>query len=144
MGSLRCDCREQLEAALTRIGQEGGVVIYLRQEGRGIGLANKIRAYALQNEGVDTVDANRLLGLPDDLRSYEIAGEILRELGVESVRMMTNNPLKIEGLSSSGVPVEGHEPLLCDVHGLAHGYLEVKRDRMGHLIPGAWKPPKTA
>ena len=144
MGSLRCDCREQLEAALTRIGQEGGVVIYLRQEGRGIGLANKIRAYALQNEGVDTVDANRLLGLPDDLRSYEIAGEILRELGVESVRMMTNNPLKIEGLSSSGVPVEGHEPLLCDVHGLAHGYLKVKRDRMGHLIPGAWKPPKTA
>ena len=140
MGSLKCDCREQLETALGRIGAEGGVVIYLRQEGRGIGLANKIRAYALQNQGVDTVDANRMLGLPDDLRSYEIAGRILQGLGVESVRLLTNNPSKINGLSDAGVPIESHEPLICDVTGLARGYLEVKRDRMGHLIPGAWQP----
>jgi GTP cyclohydrolase II len=141
MGSLKCDCREQLETALTRIGEEGGVVIYLRQEGRGIGLANKLRAYALQNDGADTVDANRILGLPDDLRSYEIAGEILAELGIESVRLLTNNPSKINGLRGSGMAIETHEPLICDVHGLAKGYLEVKRDRMGHLLPGEWQPP---
>ena len=141
MGSLKCDCREQLEVALERIGREGGVVIYLRQEGRGIGLANKVRAYSLQNQGVDTVDANRLLGLPDDVRCYQIAGEILQEIGVESVRLMTNNPKKIRGLTDAGVPIDGHEPLICDVDGLARGYLEVKRDRMGNLIPGAWHPP---
>ncbi len=142
MGSLKCDCREQLETALTRIGTEGGVVIYLRQEGRGIGLANKIRAYALQNQGIDTVDANRMLGLPDDLRCYRLAGRILQDLGVESVRLMTNNPSKISGLTDAGVPIASHEPLLCDVDGLALGYLAVKRDRMGHLIPGEWNPPK--
>jgi GTP cyclohydrolase II len=140
--SLKCDCRDQLETALTRIGAENGVVIYLRQEGRGIGLANKIRAYALQNEGADTVDANRILGLPDDLRSYELAGRILQDLGVLSVRLMTNNPTKIQGLADAGVDVVRHEPLLCDVDDLAQGYLEVKRDRMGHLIPGSWEAPK--
>jgi GTP cyclohydrolase II len=143
LGSLKCDCREQLEEALTRIGSEGGVVIYLRQEGRGIGLANKIRAYALQNQGVDTVDANRMLGFPDDLRSYELAGRILQEIGVKSVRLMTNNPTKISGLTNAGVPIDSHEPLICDVEGLARGYLEVKRDRMGHLIPGVWHPTRT-
>lgn len=141
MGSLKCDCREQLETALERIGQEGGVVVYLRQEGRGIGLANKIRAYALQNEGADTVDANRMLGLPDDLRSYKLAGRILQDIGVLSVRLMTNNPSKISGLSSAGMTVESHEPLICDVDGLASGYLQVKRDRMGHLLPGDWRSP---
>ncbi len=143
MGSLRCDCRQQLETALARIGREDGVVIYLRQEGRGIGLANKIRAYALQNQGIDTVDANRLLGLPDDLRCYKLAGRILQDLGVKSVRLLTNNPSKINGLNDAGIPIASHEPLLCDVDGLAQGYLEVKRDRMGHLIPGAWKPDQT-
>jgi len=138
MGSLKCDCREQLEAALERIAKEGGVVIYMRQEGRGIGLANKIRAYALQNQGADTVDANRILGLPDDLRSYELAGRILQSLGVRSVRLLTNNPTKVHGLAEAGMPVATHEPLLCEVDGLAQGYLEVKRDRMGHLIPGAY------
>jgi GTP cyclohydrolase II len=118
-------------------------VIYLRQEGRGIGLANKIRAYALQNQGVDTVDANRMLGFPDDLRSYELAGRILQEIGVKSVRLMTNNPTKISGLTNAGVPIDSHEPLICDVEGLARGYLEVKRDRMGHLIPGVWHPTRT-
>tara|TARA_Y100001978_G_C23467473_1_gene325338 strand:- start:1 stop:663 length:663 start_codon:yes stop_codon:yes gene_type:complete len=143
MGSLKCDCRQQLETALQRISEEDGVVIYLRQEGRGIGLANKIRAYALQNKGVDTVDANRMLGLPDDLRCYKLAGRILQYLGVVSVRILTNNPSKINGLNDAGISVDGHEPILCDVDGLALGYLEAKRDRMGHLIPGAWKPQRS-
>ena len=123
-------------------GEEGGIVIYLRQEGRGIGLANKLRAYALQNDGADTVDANRILGLPDDLRNYEIAGELLLKLGVGSVKLLTNNPSKISGLEGSGMSIETHEPLICDVHGLAKGYLEVKRDRMGHLLPVEWQPPE--
>src|SRR3954471_12895903 len=106
LGSLKCDCRDQLDAALERIAAEGtGVVVYLRQEGRGIGLGNKIRAYALQNSGVDTVDANLQLGFEADSRSYDIAGSILADLGVQSVRLMTNNPLKVRGLEDAGVKV---------------------------------------
>jgi GTP cyclohydrolase II len=139
LGSLKCDCREQLEAALARIAKGGeGVVIYLRQEGRGIGLANKVRAYALQNEGADTVDANRMLGFGDDLRSYEFAGHILQELGVRSVALMTNNPSKIKGLEKHGVVVSKQEAHVCAVSDLAAGYLAVKRDRMGHLLPVDW------
>jgi len=102
-GSLKCDCREQLHVALEKIAAEGaGVLVYLRQEGRGIGLGNKIRAYALQSGGADTVEANLALGFEADERSYDIAGAILRDLGVLSVRLMTNNPLKVKGLEDAG------------------------------------------
>lgn len=133
LGSLKCDCREQLEVALERIRDEGGVVIYLRQEGRGIGLANKIAAYALQEGGLDTVDANRALGLPDDARSYDSAADILADLGIESIRLMTNNPRKIERLASLGVQVA--ERVGASIEANLHnvGYLAVKRARMGHL-----------
>ncbi|MBM66034.1 MAG: GTP cyclohydrolase II [Myxococcales bacterium] len=133
LGSLKCDCRDQLDLALQRIAEEGGIVLYLRQEGRGIGLANKLRAYALQNEGADTVDANRLLGLEDDLRSYDFAAHVLNELGVQSVRLMTNNPAKISGLRAEGIAVN-HEPHQAEADGQAQSYLDAKRDRMGHLL----------
>ena len=134
MGSLRCDCRAQLDAALARIQREGrGVLVYLVQEGRGIGLGNKIRAYALQDQGVDTVDANLKLGFEADLRSYDLAAAILADLGVGSVRLMTNNPAKLKGLEASGVRVAAHEPHWVDVHADAAEYLAVKKDRMGHL-----------
>lgn len=131
--SRRCDCREQLAFALGYIQEHGGVVIYLHQEGRGIGLGNKIRAYALQDQGVDTVDANLKLGFEADLRSYDLAAAILADLGVGSVRLMTNNPAKLKGLEASGVRVAAHEPHWVDVHADAAEYLEVKKDRMGHL-----------
>jgi GTP cyclohydrolase II len=134
MGSLKCDCRAQLDSALERIARAGcGVLIYLRQEGRGIGLGDKIRAYALQDGGADTVDANVRLGLPVDARRYDAAAAILRDLGVRSVALMTNNPDKITGLRAAGIPV---------VRRIAHWvpsslqsahYLETKRDRLGHL-----------
>src|SRR5688572_25421184 len=111
LGSQRCDCRAQLDAALAKIAAEGrGVVVYLVQEGRGIGLGNKVRAYQLQDEGHDTVDANLALGFDADLRSYELAAGILRELGVTSLRLMTNNPSKIAGLESAGMVVDAQEP----------------------------------
>lgn len=137
LGSLKCDCREQLETALSRIARNGrGVVLYLRQEGRGIGLTNKIRAYALQAKGVDTVDANRELGLPDDTRTYDQSASMLRWLGVRSVRLMTNNPEKEQALRTLGIEVRGRIPVLIrpNVHSLA--YLETKRDRMQHKLPG--------
>lgn len=136
LGSLKCDCREQLESALATIARRGrGVVIYLRQEGRGIGLVNKLRAYALQAQGHDTVDANRLLGLPDDTRRYDAAAAILKYLGVESVVLMTNNPLKIEGLRALGVEVAERLPVFVPANEHSSGYLETKRIRMGHLLP---------
>jgi GTP cyclohydrolase II/3,4-dihydroxy 2-butanone 4-phosphate synthase/GTP cyclohydrolase II len=135
-GSLRCDCRAQLDRALDFIAQQNcGVLLYLRQEGRGIGLGNKIRAYALQQEqGLDTVDANERLGFPDDLRRYDIAGEMLRNLGVESVDLITNNPLKIAGLVDEGVPVRRRIPSRTLTNPLNVDYLKTKRDRSGHLI----------
>ena len=133
-GSLKCDCKAQLDTALRLIQSEGrGVVIYLRQEGRGIGLGNKIRAYALQSAGADTVDANRILGFEDDLRSYEPAAKMLAGLKVRSINLLTNNPLKIEGLQRLGVVVQRRTPLVAGRNTVNQGYLETKRERMGHL-----------
>ena len=140
-GSVKCDCKQQLEAAQAEIARRGaGAILYLRQEGRGIGLANKIRAYALQAEGADTVDANRMLGLPDDARRYDVAAAMLAELGIASVRLMTNNPDKVEKLRALGVDVSSRVPVLVRVEStIAAGYLDVKRRRMAHAIPEA--PP---
>jgi GTP cyclohydrolase II len=133
LGSLKCDCRDQLDAALDRIAAEGtGVVVYLRQEGRGIGLGNKIKAYALQNEGADTVEANLKLGFESDLRSYDLAGAILQDLGVRSVRLMTNNPLKQRGLELAGVTITQRVPHWVGENQHNAGYLAVKRRKMGH------------
>jgi 3,4-dihydroxy 2-butanone 4-phosphate synthase/GTP cyclohydrolase II len=135
--SLRCDCRDQLELALGRIADEGrGVLVYLRQEGRGIGLGNKVAAYALQDAGRDTVDANLELGFGADLRSYELAAAILRDLAVRSVRLMTNNPAKVEGLGKAGIPVVEHEPHWVEPHDESRAYLETKLQKMGHLAEG--------
>lgn len=134
-GSLKCDCAAQLDEALGRIAAEArGVVVYLRQEGRGIGLANKIRAYALQARGADTVDANRALGLPDDARRYDAAAALLRLLGVRSVRLLTNNPTKIEALVELGIAVGAREPIVVRAHPLCEPYLRAKRTRMAHLL----------
>jgi GTP cyclohydrolase II len=136
-GSLKCDCGGQLDAALATIARNGrGAVIYLRgQEGRGIGLANKIRAYALQAEGADTVDANRALGLPDDARRYDAAAAILRALGVQSVQLMTNNPAKVTALTALGVRVVARVPVIVPATPFSAGYLATKRVRMGHELP---------
>ena len=138
-GSLKCDCKEQLDFAMEEVARRGaGAVLYLRQEGRGIGLSNKIRAYALQSRGHDTVDANRLLGLPDDARRYEVARDMLAHLGVRSVRLMTNNPDKVDALRMLGVEVSGRLPVIIEANPHSAGYLEAKRLRMAHdLPPGA-------
>lgn len=135
-GSLKCDCGPQLDSAMREVVRRGaGVILYLRQEGRGIGLANKIRAYALQAQGADTVDANRLLGLPDDARTYEAAAAMLDHLKVRSIELITNNPAKVEALTELGIEVAARLPSLVPVGNHAKRYLEVKRDRMRHLIP---------
>lgn len=135
LGSLKCDCRAQLDRALDHIAAQGrGALIYLRQEGRGIGLGNKIRAYALQAEGLDTYQANQALGFPDDLRRYDVAAEMLRLLGVRSVDLITNNPLKVEGLREAGVQVRRRVPLPSPSNPHSVNYLRVKRERTGHLI----------
>ena len=134
-GSLRCDCREQLERGLKAVAAEGcGVVLYLRQEGRGIGLANKIRAYSLQEKGLDTIDANVALGFRDDERDYEAAAMMLKQLGVRSVRLLTNNPDKIRQLQAFGTEVSSRVPhaVLPGVHN--RRYLETKVARSGHLM----------
>src|SRR5688500_9357334 len=138
LGSLKCDCREQLDRAMEAVAAEGrGVIVYLRQEGRGIGLGNKIRAYALQAEGKDTVEANLALGFAADLRSYEQAAAILRDLNVRSVSLMTNNPDKLAGLERAGVTVAKHVPHWVAGHEHNKEYLEVKRAKLGHLPPEA-------
>ena len=134
LGSQRCDCRAQLDAALARIGQEGrGVLVYLVQEGRGIGLGNKVRAYQLQDAGADTVDANLALGFEADLRSYDLAASILRDLGVTSVRLMTNNPQKIAGLERAGVVVDTQESHWVDATEHSESYLATKKSKLGHI-----------
>lgn len=135
LGSLRCDCRDQLETALMRIGaQERGVVLYLRQEGRGIGLANKIRAYALQDRGLDTVEANLALGFRDDERDYAVAAHMLLSLGVGSIGLMTNNPEKVNQLTQYGVTVSSRLPHLLPPNPHNRFYLETKARRSGHFI----------
>jgi len=135
LGSLKCDCRAQLDRALDLIAERGrGILLYLRQEGRGIGLGNKIRAYALQAQGHDTYEANRLLGFPDDLRRYDVAADMLRLLGVRSIELVTNNPLKLAGLTEAGVKVRGRIQLPSPANPHNVEYLRTKRDRTGHLI----------
>lgn len=135
LGSLRCDCRDQLEAALTAIGKmDKGIVLYLRQEGRGIGLANKIRAYALQDAGLDTVEANLALGFRDDERDYEVAAHMLMSLKVQSIRLMTNNPRKIEDLKRYGVRVSGRIPHVLPPNPHNEFYLRTKAEKSGHML----------
>ena len=136
LGSLKCDCAEQLQLALAHIQAEGtGIVIYLQQEGRGIGLANKIAAYALQEaNGLDTVDANRALGLPDDCREYSSVATILAGLGVRSVRLMTNNPRKVRLLQELGVRVSGRIPCLVQAQEFSARYLQTKGEKMDHIL----------
>jgi len=140
-GSLKCDCREQLVRAQADIAKRGhGVILYLRQEGRGIGLANKVRAYALQAQGADTVEANLLLHLPIDARQYDVAAAILEHLGVRSIQLMTNNPDKLESLKRLGVRVEGRIPVLIAANEYSASYLEAKRRLMRHELPDFDRP----
>jgi len=134
-GSKRCDCGEQLHNALHRIEDQGeGVVIYMRQEGRGIGLTNKIKAYALQEEGLDTVEANEKLGFPADMREYHLAAQIIRYLGIESIRLMTNNPAKTHGLEDLGINISNREPIVIEANDVNKDYLHTKAVKMGHQL----------
>ena len=134
LGSLRCDCGEQLRAAVRRITElGGGVLLYLDQEGRGIGLANKLRAYAIQDTGLDTVDADRHLGFHADERNYDVAAALLRELGIKRIRLLTNNPRKIDALKQHGIEVAGRLPLVAPANTHNERYLRAKRERSGHL-----------
>lgn len=137
LGSLRCDCGPQLRGAIARMGQDpaGGVLLYLAQEGRGIGLVNKLRAYALQDGGLDTLDANRALGYGADERNFLVAATMLRAIGVESIRLLTNNPDKVAGLTACGIEVLGREAHVFDPNGVNDGYLKTKAQRFGHLLP---------
>jgi GTP cyclohydrolase II len=135
MGSLRCDCRDQLEASLKELAQGPyGVLLYLRQEGRGIGLTNKIRAYALQEHGLDTVEANLALGFRDDERDYAVAAHMIKSLNLESVELMTNNPAKIAGLTQYGISVSGRLPLVMPANDHNRFYLQTKARKSGHAI----------
>ncbi|TCZ57255.1 GTP cyclohydrolase II [Roseicella aquatilis] len=135
LGSLRCDCGPQLQGAIARMAAEGmGVLLYLAQEGRGIGLVNKLRAYALQDAGLDTLDANRALGWGADERSFLVAATMLQQLGIERVRLLTNNPEKLRALAACGIAVEGREAHAFAPNGVNDGYLETKARRFGHLL----------
>jgi GTP cyclohydrolase II len=133
--SLRCDCRAQLEIALQSIAREGrGLLIYEHQEGRGIGLLNKLRAYELQDHGADTVEANERLGFDSDLRSYELPGIILQYFGLKAIRLLSNNPEKVEAVERAGVEVVERVPCLADVLDTRESYLRTKKEKMGHLL----------
>jgi 3,4-dihydroxy 2-butanone 4-phosphate synthase/GTP cyclohydrolase II len=132
---MRCDCGEQLAAAMRQIEAEGqGAIVYLRQEGRGIGLGNKLRAYELQDQGLDTVEANQQLGFKPDLRDYGIGAQILLDLGLHSIRLLTNNPRKIIGLDGYDIEITGSEPLQVEPNEHNERYLETKRSKLGHLL----------
>jgi GTP cyclohydrolase II len=138
LGSSRCDCGEQLADSLRLLQERGrGVLLYLRQEGRGIGLTKKISAYALQEQGLDTVEANHAMGLPEDARDYRVAAEMLLDLGVRRARLLTNNPAKTKGLERYGVEVVERIPLVISPNPSNVGYLRTKRQKMGHLFPEA-------
>jgi len=135
-GSRRCDCGEQLEESMRLLREQGrGVLLYLRQEGRGVGLANKISAYALQEEGLDTVQANLALGLPEDARDYRVAAEMLLDLGVRRAAVLTNNPAKVEGLRSHGIEVVERLPVQVEPNPFNLRYLRTKKEKLGHLFP---------
>ena len=139
LGSLKCDCKQQLQLAMEYVQEHDGMVIYLHQEGRGIGLANKLAAYQLQDErGLDTVDANRALGLPDDTREYTAVANILEDMGIKSIRLMTNNPRKVATLERLGVRIDGRIPCIVKANLFNQGYLEAKEGRMKHYLDGSW------
>lgn len=133
-GSKRCDCGEQLETSLQLIAQKGGIVIYLRQEGRGIGIINKLKAYNLQDRGLNTIDANTHLGLEVDARQYGMAITILQDLGVQSIDLLTNNPEKIEAIEQSTIKIRKRIPLVIPAKQENYGYLKTKKEEMGHLL----------
>lgn len=134
-GSMRCDCGEQYAAAMERIAQEGqGVLLYMRQEGRGIGLINKLKAYALQDQGMDTIEANLALGFPEDMRDYGIGAQILADLGVKKIRLMTNNPRKLSGLTGYGLEIVERVPIQMNHNEVNAYYLKTKKEKLGHLL----------
>ncbi|HLC65416.1 MAG TPA: GTP cyclohydrolase II [Candidatus Nanoarchaeia archaeon] len=132
--SMRCDCHQQITQSLDLIGKSGGILLYLRQEGRGIGLLNKIRAYSLQDKGMDTVDANLHLGFKADERDYKVAAEILKSLNVTSIQLLTNNPEKVSELENSGIKVERRLELPSNPNEINKPYLDAKKKRLGHLL----------
>lgn len=135
--SLRCDCRAQLDLSFEKIAEEGrGLLIYEHQEGRGIGLLNKLRAYELQDQGADTVEANELLGFESDMRSYQLPGQILRFFGLSQIRLLSNNPEKVAAAESAGVRVTERVPCIADRHDSRQAYLLTKKNKMGHLLEG--------
>ena len=134
LGSCRCDCRQQLEKALSVIGKKGGVLLYMAQEGRGIGLINKIAAYHLQDHGMDTVEANLKLGFKADARDYTIGAQILADLGLSKIKLLTNNPKKVIGLEGYGLKVVETVPIVCPPNPYNLQYLETKQKKLGHLL----------